>query len=158
MPSTYTLKAILVASMATFFSLIVFNNVTDFSTNQWCVKLVLSMEEIHSKQVLWRAVDNPLLQNIAYLLIILTEAVIAIIFWIAAFRLFLYQRGKQLALAGLTLGFVLFIVGFLAIGAEWFYLWQHPVLASLPEKAAILAILILCCMIYLSLNDFPKNS
>jgi|GEM_PF-5216895 len=46
------MQAVLVSCVAAYFSLVVFNNVTDFETNHWFVKTVLGMEGVLSEDVL----------------------------------------------------------------------------------------------------------
>jgi predicted small integral membrane protein len=78
----------------------------------------------------WRAVTNVQLQTAGYVGIIATEAVVAILLWVAATRMLGRSRGpgfeeaKGLAVAGLTLGFLLYAVGFVTVGGEWFAMWQ----------------------------------
>ncbi len=63
------LKAFMVAVIATFFSLLVFNNIGDYETNHWCVQSVLRMDNVNSLNVMWRAIQTPWLITSAYLFI-----------------------------------------------------------------------------------------
>ena len=38
-----------------------------------------------------------------------------------------FQHAKSMAVAGLTLGFLLYEGGFVAVGGEWFGMWQARV-------------------------------
>jgi predicted small integral membrane protein len=121
----------MVAGMALFFSLVAFGNVTDYGTNWQFVQHVMAMDTIFPDSTLrWRAITDPRLQTAAYVLIIAIEAACALLLWIAAARMLAALRGrgfgaaKQLAVAALMLGFLLYAVVFMAIAGEWFAMWQ----------------------------------
>ena len=42
-------------------------------------------------------------------------------------RLCKIDRAKAIAVAGLSLGFLLYAVGFVAVGGEWFAMWQSQI-------------------------------
>lgn len=127
-------KTALVASLALFFTLVAFGNVTDYGSNWEFVKHVLSMDTIFPDSTLkWRAITNVQLQTAGYVGIIATEAVAGLVLWFAAVRMLGSVRtpgfndAKGLAVAGLTLGFLLYAVGFVTVGGEWFAMWQSSV-------------------------------
>lgn len=136
-------------TIAIFFSFILFNNLTDFETNHWCVKSVLAMEGIKSKEVLWRAIQTPWIVTLSYILIIITEATIAFLCWLSALLMLVKNKGKLLAQIALIIAFGLFMVAFVIIGGEWFYMWQHPILGGLQMKATIFALLMLCSLFFI---------
>jgi predicted small integral membrane protein len=78
----------------------------------------------------WRAITDPALQTAAYWLIIVWEALTAIVLWFGVARLIgavatpAFGRAKTGAIIGLTMGFLLYGPGFVVIGAEWFAMWQ----------------------------------
>ena len=127
-------KTSLVAAIAIFFTLVAFGNLTDYGSNWLFVQHVLSMDTTFPDSSLhWRAITNPSLQTLVYRLIIATEIGIAIVLWLGTCRLLKaikdpqFGRAKALAVAGLTLGILLYVVGFIAIGGEWFAMWQSEV-------------------------------
>jgi len=124
-------KVAFVAAMAFFFTLVAFGNLTHYDSNWQFVKHVLSMDTIFPNSVLrWRAINSPTVQQIGYWGIIAAETVTAIILWLGSFRLLqvvgtrAFGRTNDLAVLGLTLGLLLYAVGFIAIGGEWFAMWQ----------------------------------
>jgi predicted small integral membrane protein len=128
-----TSKILLVAGIALLYSLVVFNNLTDFDSNYQFVKHVLAMDSTFpGNRGLWRAIPWPWAHLVSYLGIIAFEFVTAVLLWWGSLRLFGaltqsaagFQRAKGIAVAGLTLGMVLFLAAFLAIGGEWFLMWQ----------------------------------
>jgi predicted small integral membrane protein len=124
-------KIVFVASVALFFTIVAFGNVTDYNSNWQFVQHVLSMDTTFPDSSLhWRAITDPTLQTAGYWLIIATEIVTAILLWAGAFRLLGavngpdFNRAKSIAVAGLGLGFLLYMVGFGTIASEWFAMWQ----------------------------------
>jgi predicted small integral membrane protein len=127
-------KVAIVATVALFFTLVAFGNITDYESNWQFVRHVLSMDTTFPASSLhWRAITNPTLQAAAYWLIIAVQVVTAILLWAGSFRLLRaaqnaeFAQAKDLAVAALTLGFLLYAVGFVDVGGEWFAMWQSPI-------------------------------
>lgn len=127
-------KIALVAAVAFFFSLVAFGNLTDYGSNWQFVQHVLSMDTTFPDSDLhWRAVTNPTLQTAGYWLIIATEILTAVLLWVGSIRLLAalesddFGAAKSVAVAGLTLGLLLYAVGFIAVGGEWFAMWQSQI-------------------------------
>ena len=125
-------KAALVWAIALFASLVVLNNLADYGANFEFVHHVLKMDTIlPGNSASWRAVESPFLHHAFYCLIILVEAVIAILCWLGGFQLFRsvtdaarFNKAKGIAILGLTLGILLWFTGFITLGGEWFLMWQ----------------------------------
>jgi predicted small integral membrane protein len=152
-------KAATVAAIALFASLVTFGNVTDYNTNFAFVEHVLSMDTIFAfSTIKYRAITSPTLHHAAYDLIIAVEAVIAGLCWIGAAALVrrlradaaAFNRAKTFAVLGLTLGFLLWQVGFMSIGGEWFGMWQSQQWNGVPSAfrfvVTIIAVLIFVAM------------
>ncbi|HEY3467996.1 MAG TPA: DUF2165 domain-containing protein [Amycolatopsis sp.] len=108
-------------------ALIAFGNITDFGTNQAFVQHVLAMDTtFRSPDMMWRAITSPGLQNTAYVVIIAWEVLTALVLlaalagWIRAKD----ATARRLATLGWVMWVLLFGVGFLAVGGEWFQMWQ----------------------------------
>ena len=156
-----TSKAMTVAAIALLASLVAFGNITDYGTNLAFVQHVLMMDTIFPNATIkYRAIDNPMLQQAAYVLIIATELLTAFLCWIGAFRLMRHPRGdargfnraKGTAVVGLTLGFLVWQVGFMSIGGEWFGMWMSREWNGVPSAFRFL-MTILGVLIYVSLPD-----
>jgi predicted small integral membrane protein len=126
-----TCKVALVAAIALFFTCVAFGNITDYDSNWQFVQHVLSMDTTFPNSKLhWRAVTDNTLQHAAYWLIIGTQAATAALLWLgtlslcAAIRRADFARARALAVAGLTVGLLLYMAGFVTIGGEWFAMWQ----------------------------------
>jgi predicted small integral membrane protein len=124
--SPHTAAVVLTASVALYMALVAFGNITDFGTNQQFVQHVLAMDTtFHDKDLMWRAITSPGLADTAYVLIIAWETLIALVL-IGATALWPVARSSARALStlGLVMTLLLFGAGFLAIGGEWFAMWQ----------------------------------
>lgn len=126
-------KCCLLAGIAFFFSLVVFNNTTDYNSNYHFVQHVLSMDTTFpGNNGMWRAIRSPGIHTAFYVSIICWETLTAVMSWFGVARLIRAVRGgapefsaaKQVAVVALTLGLLLWLVAFLSIGAEWFLMWQ----------------------------------
>jgi len=154
-------KIVLVAAIALFASLVAFGNLTDYNTNFVFVRHVLSMDTIFPfSTITYRAITSPALHHAAYALIIAVEIAIALLCWIGAYMLVRHLRSeaarfngaKPLAILGLTLGFLLWQVGFMSIGGEWFGMWQSKEWNGVPS-AFRFVVVILGVLIFVSMPD-----
>ncbi len=124
-------KTILVASVALLFTLFAFGNLTDYGSNWAFVQHVMSMDTIFPDSTLhWRAMTDPTLQTAVYWSIIAWQVLTAIVLWIGAARMLAassserFGATKPTAAVGLTMAILLYAIGFVAIGSEWFAMWQ----------------------------------
>jgi predicted small integral membrane protein len=129
------MKAALVASIGVWAVLVAYGNIVDYDANWAFVQHVLSMDTVFADNPLKsRAITDPTLQRIAYVLIIASEWAMAALCLYGAWRLFrarddrrAFIAAKVPAMAGLTLTWLLYFVGFNTIAAEWFSMWQSSV-------------------------------
>jgi predicted small integral membrane protein len=154
-------KAAMVAAVALFASLVAFGNITDYGTNLAFVEHVLSMDTIFpSSTIKYRAITEPALHHAAYALIIATEIAVAVLCWGGAFILArnirsdaqAFNRRKGVAIAGLLLGFLLWQVGFMAIGGEWFGMWMSAQWNGVPSAFRFVATIALV-LIFVAMPD-----
>ncbi|TPG05482.1 DUF2165 domain-containing protein [Rhodanobacter glycinis] len=126
-------KILLMAAIALWLALVAFGNITDYGSNLAFVQHVLAMDSIFpDASIHYRAIHSPLLQHAAYVLIIATETLAALLCGTGAWRMWsarcspaaTFHRAKRLVIAGLTLGLLLWLGGFMAIGGEWFGMWM----------------------------------
>ena len=154
-------KIVLVAAIALFASLVAFGNLTDYNTNFVFVRHVLSMDTIFPfSTIKYRAITSPALHHAVYALIIAVEIAIAVLCWIGAYILVRHLRSeaarfngaKPFAILGLTLGLLLWQVGFMSIGGEWFGMWQSKEWNGVPS-AFRFVVVILGVLIFVSMPD-----
>ncbi|WP_295623345.1 DUF2165 family protein [uncultured Nitrosomonas sp.] len=158
-------KTVMVLAFALYTSLVAFNNLTDYNSNFSITAHVLLMDTTFpDNQGRWRAIESPSLHHAAYGLIIVTEILIAGLCWLGGLRLCQnirnpssFNQAKSLAILGLTLGFLLWFTGFMAIGGEWFLMWQSEV-ANGQQAAFRLVMITVITLIYLIQVDEDKHS
>ena len=113
--------------------LIAFSNITDYATNFDFVKHVLSMDTIfENSTVKYRSISNDGVHHAAYLIIIVLETAMAYFFITSAVKMFRqlknekeqFNTTKKNAYIGISLGILLWFIGFTVVGGEWFSMWQ----------------------------------
>jgi predicted small integral membrane protein len=128
-----TIKMLLIFGLALFYTLVVLGNITDYGSNYEFVRHVMMMDTTFpGNKAMWRAINSPALHTVFYLTIITWEAVTMILCWWGGLRLAQALRGpaaafhqaKRVSLAALALSLMMWLVVFLAVGGEWFMMWQ----------------------------------
>lgn len=126
-------KTLLLAGVALFYTLVVFNNLTDFNSNYQFVRHVLSMDTTFpGNHGLWRALLSPAWHLAFYIGIIAWEFVTTVLLWygfallLCAVRLDVakFNAAKRAPVMALALSLLMWLVAFLAVGGEWFMMWQ----------------------------------
>jgi predicted small integral membrane protein len=118
--------AVLTVITAVQMILVTVDNVIDYDTNYAFVQHVLSMDTtFRSPHLMWRAMAAPGFATAAYLVVIVWEALTAAVL-VAASAAWILRRplASRLSAAGWLLELTLFAGGFLAVGGEWFQMWQ----------------------------------
>jgi|SRR5690606_31890561 len=135
-------KILLTAAIALFATLAAFGNITDYGSNFAFVRHVLLMDTIFPNATIkYRAINNIVAHHAAYIVIIALEAMTAVLCWMGAWALFrnrraaatAFNRSKRIAIIGLTLGFLVWQVGFMSIGGEWFGMWMSEQWNGVPS-------------------------
>ena len=126
-------KVVMVASLALFALAVTFGNIVDYGANLEFVRHVLSMDSTFGDpSVTGRAVTAPRLWHLAYRAIIAGEGLTCLAFAVAAAQLARhlrsdaarFRRAKRFVFVGAVLGFLVWFVGFMVVGGEWFAMWQ----------------------------------
>jgi predicted small integral membrane protein len=117
---------VLTAISAIQLALITIGNITDYDTNYAFVQHVFAMDTtFKSPNLMWRAITNQGVVTAAYVLIIIWEGlsaialIAAVVSWIRGSDL-----AKRLSSLGWLMEAMLFGGGFIAIGGEYFQMWQ----------------------------------
>jgi predicted small integral membrane protein len=125
-------KMLLVLGVALFYAFVVFNNTTDYDSNYQFVRHVMMMDSTFpGNHGMWRAVNTPALHTAFYVAIIAWEVTMILCF-IGVAKLTGALRGtaaafhaaKRVAIIGLTVSLLQWLVAFLSVGGEWFLMWQ----------------------------------
>jgi len=126
-------KIALLSSVALYYTLIVFNNLSDYGSNFQFVRHVLLMDTTFpDNRGMWRASHSTTWHSLFYLSIIAWEMLTMLLCWWGVFRMLravrenadLFRRAAAVAIVGLTSGLVMWLLAFLTIGGEWFLMWQ----------------------------------
>ena len=158
-------KILLVCAIAFFASLVAFGNITDYGSNFAFVHHVFLMDTIFpTATIKYRAIESDALHHVGYVAIIALEALTALVCWIGAYRLLKavkgpashFNRSKKTAIAGLTLGFLVWQVGFMSVGGEWFGMWMSKDWNGVPDAFRFFTTIILV-LIYLNQKDTDND-
>ena len=131
-----TIKILLVFGVAFFYSLVVFNNLTDYSSNYYFVQHTLTMDTTFpGNHGMWRALKAPIWTTAFYWFIIGWEIIVMCLGWWGGFRMAAALRGparafnlsKRISIAALALSLLKWLVAFMSVGGEWFLFWQSKI-------------------------------
>lgn len=148
-------KIVMVLGLALFAGIVTFTNITDYDSNFEFVKHVLSMDTTFpGNKAMYRAITSPTLWSVGYWAIIAGEGLTALLFLIGGWRMIRaadapaeeFDSAKSFVIAGATVGFLVWFVGFMVVGGEWFLMWQSSTWngqeAAFRFYVTILAVLI----------------
>lgn len=148
-------KVAMLLGLSLFAFLVTFNNITDYDSNFQFVRHVLSMDTtFEGNAAMYRAITTPWVWHAGYWGLILAEGLTGVFLAWGGMRLWaareapagIFNQRKDIAVIGATLGFLVWFVGFMAIGGEWFLMWQSQVWngqqAAFRFYMSILAVLI----------------
>ncbi|MCX7204807.1 MAG: DUF2165 domain-containing protein [Proteobacteria bacterium] len=158
-------KIALVWALAFFVSLVALNNLMDYESNYRFVNHVLKMDTTFpDNSVMWRSIESPLIHHAAYNFLIFLELAVAVLCWLGGFRLLMaikdtaaFNQAKGVAITGLTLGIILWFTGFIAIGGEWFLMWQSTIWNG-QEAAFRVVVIIGFTLLYLVKVDEDQQA
>jgi predicted small integral membrane protein len=156
-------KATSVAVIGLIGLLVVIGNITDYYTNYLFVEHVLKMDTTFSNSSIhYRSINEPILFHAAYIVIIVMEMGMAFCCLKGGWLLFRSVRkdaysfyaAKNWGIAGITIGIIVWFLGFEVIGGEWFAMWQSSTWNGLAAAERILSFLVLT-LIFLHLREVP---
>lgn len=155
-------KIICVAAVAFYCFLVALGNISDGYANFSALKQTLMMQDLFPDSVIhYRAINNPIMHQLAFILIIGFETLTALLCALGAWKLFrvrqasaqVFNQAKNWAIAGLTCGFFTWQVLFMSIAGEWFGIWMSSSLRGAVTVAFQVFMMILGVLIYLAIND-----
>jgi len=127
-------KIAMVFALASFYTLVVFNNISDYNSNYQFVRHVLMMDTVGDHQS-WRAINSPAWHTAFYVSIIIWESLVMALCWWGGARLArawrtpaeIFHQAKRIAIIAFTLSLLMWLVAFLTVGGEWFLMWQSKI-------------------------------
>lgn len=129
-------KIVIVSLSFFFLLLVVFGNLTDPNSNYQFVRHVLSMDTTFPGNAdMYRAVRAPIIHKAFFASIIGWESLCCLLIGWGALRLWKarkaptadWKKAKGLASIGLTAGLIQWYFAFMAVGGEWFLMWQSKI-------------------------------
>lgn len=159
-------KIIMTACLSLFCFLVAFGNITDYGSNFAFVQHVLSMDTTFpGNALMYRSITSPALWTAGYWLIIAGEALTCVLFAVAAIRLWgarkasaqAFQHAKRYFVMAATLGFLVWYLGFMVVGGEWFAMWQSQTWNG-QDAAFKFYITILIVLVFVMQNDPDTDS
>jgi predicted small integral membrane protein len=145
------IKILFGCAVGLYISLVCFNNIFDYNSNFPFVRMVATMEDTFSKEKNgWRSINNMFWHHALFILIIIWELSIAFFVWLGVLRMksklrattIEFKQAKKYTSLGLALGVLLWFTVFIAIGGEWFLMWQ-----SKSWNAQNTAFFLTCCFL-----------
>ena len=142
--------------------LIVLGNTTDYYTNYHFVEHVLKMDTTFANsRIHYRSLDNPILFHASYGLIILLEMSMCVCClrgsWLLVKHVksdsITFQASKNWAVAGITIGILVWFLGFEAVGGEWFAMWQSTSWNGLSSAERMVSFLMLTLLLLQHRDD-----
>jgi predicted small integral membrane protein len=159
-------KTISVAAIALMSLLVVTGNVTDYYTNYYFVEHVMKMDTIFPEShIHYRNINNSFLFHAGYICIIAVQTLMAFCCMKGSWFLFknfrssatIFHAAKNWAVAGITIGIVIWFLGFEVIGGEWFAMWQSSKWNGLGAAERIVSFLVLVLiLLHLKEEEIPQ--
>jgi len=149
-------KIIVVGSLAVMATIIVIGNCTDYYTNYHFVEHVLKMDTVFPfSNLRYRQINTPVVYNISYILIILSESAMALFCLLGCVQMAkqfkssgsAFHAAKKWAVAGICIGILVWFLGFEVTGGEWFCMWQSPTWNGLAAAERIVSFLMLALIL-----------
>jgi len=153
-------KSIVCMSLAMFALLVCLNNLLDYGSNYAFVQHTLSMDTVFPGNTLkYRAILDPFVWSLAYGLIIFAEFLTGILLLIGAISLLknihsplAFNKAKNWIYLGCLTGFLLWFLGFIVVGGEWFCMWQSEKWNGI-EAAFRFVVLIMFTLLFTALPE-----
>jgi predicted small integral membrane protein len=129
-------KIVLTGLSAVYLLIVAYNNLVDPNSNYQFVRHVLSMDTTFpGNAAMGRAIHAPIIHKAFYASIIAWESLCCLLIGAGAIRLWRarhaplaeWKKAKGLASVGLTASLVQWYFAFMAVGGEWFLMWQSKI-------------------------------
>lgn len=158
-------KSIVCLLLAVFALLVCLNNLADYDSNYAFVQHTLSMDTVFPSNTLkYRAILDPFVWTLAYMVIIFVEFLTGVLLLIGAIGLFknihsplAFNRAKNWAYLGCLVGFLLWFFGFIVIGGEWFCMWQSEQWNGI-EAAFRFVVIIMFTMLFTAMPELEGDN
>lgn len=159
-------QTFVVMALALFATMVVLGNLMDYGSNYDFVKHVLAMDTtFEGNNLMWRAVTGEAMVTLAYWAIIAVEAAVAVCAWIAGIRMMRsfeasadkFAAAKSVGYWAFLLALLLWFVGFIVIGSEWFAMWQSDIWNGKQTAMDIVEVVGIFMVAYMLPTDWSKK-
>lgn len=159
------LQTFVIAAIALFATMVFLGNILDYGSNEAFVKHVLSMDTtFEGNKLMWRAITNEGLQTAAYIGIIVIELAVAVLAWTATVKMIIsrkkssvdFAKAKTAGYYAFGLAILLWFVGFICFGSEWFAMWQSAIWNG-KQTAMDIVEVVGIFLIFYALPEFLPN-
>jgi predicted small integral membrane protein len=114
---------------------------------------------------MYRAITDPALHHAGYALIIAGEAATGLLLAYGALQLWraradaaaVFAAAKKPVVLGATAAFLVWFVGFLVIGGEWFAMWQSKIWNGQESAFRFVACFLLVMIFVMQPEETPKH-
>lgn len=156
-------KIIILLTVASLASIVVFGNVTDYNSNFQFVSHVMSMDtkpDYLGNAIVYRAITQPVIHHISYICIIIFETFIALSALKGSWDMWVnrkasseeFHRAKVWGIISLTCCCILWFFAFQVVAAEWFGMWMSKTWNGLPDATRLVTYMFLG-LIFISLKN-----
>lgn len=126
-------KALLLFALGFYYTLVVFNNTNDYTSNLNFVHHVLFMDTTFpGNHGMWRAIHSPAAMWVFFVSIVCWEILTGLLLYTGGILLLrnlrstavTFNAAKKVGVAALTLSLLMWLTAFLTVGNEYFLMWQ----------------------------------
>jgi len=155
------IKIFFAGAVGFYLSLVCFNNIMDYSSNFTFVSMVTKMDDTFSKERNgWRSIHQVYVQHFLFGFIIVWEMAVVVLLAAGAIKMITkfkataleFKKAKVFAASGFALGVLLWFTVFIAVGGEWFLMWQ-----SKNWNAQNTGFLLTCCFLLFLLHHNQED-
>jgi predicted small integral membrane protein len=159
--NTKTIRAVqlfVISCVALYATFVCLGNLMDYNSNYEFVKHVFAMDTTFpGNDLMWRAITNDTLVNLAYWGIIVAEGGVAVLGWIAATKMCRnfsksaeeFNKSKTIGFYAFLLAIAIWFIGFICVGSEWFAMWQSETWNGKQTAMDIVEVLGIFLVIYM---------
>ena len=156
------IKTLFSCAVGIYISLVCFNNIFDYNSNFPFIRMVATMEDTFSKERNgWRSINGIFWHHVLFILIVIWELSIAFFIWLGSSRMIRklrattieFKQAKKYTSLALALCVLLWFTVFIAIGGEWFLMWQ-----SKSWNAQATAFSLTCCFLLFLIHHNQEDN
>lgn len=155
------IQIIVAGLIALYLALLVFNNTIDYAANFSFMQQVAGMSDTYSTSNHWRSVTQSWIIHLFYGIIIVLQGLGAMLSGKGCWAMWQqrwaprpsFSRAKSSALYGMLCGLLIWLGIFVAVGGEWFLMWQSSKWNAQETAFHLTEIFLLCLLLLLKKDE-----